>query len=65
VWNARWTFRASGSKLRYLLVQLGGLGLTVAVTSAAGYLVALPVATLATFAANRAWAFPSAASSAG
>ncbi|HLX19128.1 MAG TPA: GtrA family protein [Gaiellaceae bacterium] len=57
VWNARWTFEVRGSKLRYLVVQLAGLGLTVAVTHAAGYLVALPVVTLATFAANRAWAF--------
>jgi putative flippase GtrA len=57
IWNARWTFRARGSKPRYLLVQLAGLGMTVAVTSAAGYVVALPVATVATFAANRAWTF--------
>ncbi len=61
-WNARWTFAARGSKLRYLAVQLAGLGLTVAVTGAAGYLVALPVVTAATFAANRAWSFAPAVS---
>jgi putative flippase GtrA len=59
LWNARWTFAVRGSKLRYLVVQLAGLGLTFAVTRIAGYLVALPIVTLATFAANRAWAFPS------
>jgi putative flippase GtrA len=57
VWNARWTFGTRGSAIRYLGVQLAGLGLTVAVTRVAGYAVALPVVTVATFAANRAWAF--------
>jgi putative flippase GtrA len=57
VWNARWTFGTRGSAVRYLGVQLAGLGLTVAVTSIAGYAVALPLVTAATFAANRAWAF--------
>jgi putative flippase GtrA len=57
VWNARWTFGARGSTIRYLAVALAGLGLTVAITSAAGYVVALPAVTVATFAANRAWVF--------
>jgi len=57
VLNSRWTFRSRGSKLRYLLVQLVGLGATAGITRAAGYLVALPLVTLGTFAANRTWTF--------
>jgi hypothetical protein len=57
VFNARWTFGCRGSKVRYLVVQLGGLGATAVISAAAGYFVALPLVTLVTFGANRAWAF--------
>jgi putative flippase GtrA len=57
VFNARWTFGCCGSKLRYLIVQLGGLGATSFISATASYWVALPLVTLATFAANRAWTF--------
>ena len=64
VFNARWTFRSHGSLLRYLVVQLAGLGLTVLITRALVYFIALPVVTLATFAANRSWAFTTSRASA-
>jgi putative flippase GtrA len=55
--NARWTFGCTGSKPRYVAVQLAGLGATAAIAALAGYLVALPLVTLGTFAANRTWTF--------
>jgi putative flippase GtrA len=70
VLNRRWTFRApdsTASKVRYLMVQLGGLGATTCLlwllVSADGvhriwaYASTIPVVTVATFAANRVWTF--------
>lgn len=68
VWNSRWTFRARGLRLaplRYLLVQLAGLGTTSALVwllaPPAGrypaYALATAVVTVATFCANRWWTF--------
>ena len=68
-WNRRWTFAAADStatRARYLAVQVGGLLLTSAVFwlfiraelgATAAYLAAIATITLATFAANRWWAF--------
>jgi putative flippase GtrA len=68
--NRRWTFAAPDSthaRLRYVVVQAGGLGTTVAllwlfVASAdfgrlSAYAITIPVVTLATFLANRGWTF--------
>ena len=68
--NRRWTFarpRASSAPLKYLVVQLGGLGLTeillwlLAESAGAGrfvaFVVTAPIVTVATFAANRSWTF--------
>ena len=68
--NRRWTFAAADShraRVAYVLVQLSGLGCTVALVSAidnmalvghfASYIVATAPVTLATFFANRAWTF--------
>jgi putative flippase GtrA len=60
--NSRWTFGSRGSKIRYLLVQLAGLGATAAITRRLGYRIALPVVTAGTFAANRTWTFSERAS---
>lgn len=70
VLNRRWTFASPDTRrarTRYLVVQLGGLGATsallwmvvsVGATSRfAAYAVTIPVVTLATFGANRSWAF--------
>jgi len=70
VLNRRWTFRAPdsiASRLRYLAVQLSGLGATTALlwlyVSVAGvhrlwaYALTIPVVTVGTFAANRTWTF--------
>jgi putative flippase GtrA len=70
VLNRRWTFASPDSRrtrARYLVVQLGGVGATsallwlvvsLAATSRfAAYAVTIPVVTLATFTANRSWAF--------
>jgi putative flippase GtrA len=70
VLNRRWTFACADSaatRARYLAVQLGGLGATTgllwlvvsvgALGELAGYALTIPVVTLATFAANRGWAF--------
>ena len=66
VLNGRWTFRTRGSAARYVVVQIGGLALTTGrlrllVDTGAGriggYLVAIPLVTVATFVANRTWAF--------
>lgn len=67
--NRRWTFASPDSRRargRYLVVQLGGLGattallwliVTVGTSRLAAYAVTMPVVTLATFSANRSWAF--------
>jgi putative flippase GtrA len=73
VLNRRWTFAApdsAASRLRYLAVQLAGLGSTTALlwlyVSAAGvhrlwaYALTIPFVTVGTFAANRAWTFDAA-----
>ena len=70
VLNRRWTFAAPDSRvarLRYLVVQLGGVAATstlvwVVVSEArlgrvAGYLVTLPLVTMGMFLANRSWTF--------
>ena len=68
--NRGWTFNASDSaraRLRYVVVQAGGLALTTGLLSllvragslgeAAGYAATLPLVTTATFLANRTWVF--------
>lgn len=68
--NRRWTFASPDSRrarLRYVVVQLGGMGATsallwlvvhVGATSRfGGYAMTIPIVTLATFTANRSWAF--------
>jgi putative flippase GtrA len=70
VLNRRWTFASSDTteaRLRYLVVQLAGLGATTlllwlfvssgALTRLEAYAAALPAVTLATFLANRGWVF--------
>lgn len=70
VLNRRWTFACEDSRrarARYLVVQLGGLGATTALLwlvvavgatgRIAAYAVTIPIVTLATFSANRTWAF--------
>jgi putative flippase GtrA len=70
VLNRRWTFAAPDSRvarLRYLVVQLGGVAATstllwVVVSEAslgrvAGYAVAVPLVTASMFLANRTWTF--------
>ena len=70
LFNRGWTFRASDSvrtRVRYVAVQAAGLGLTAGLLSlfvhagqlgeVAGYAVALPLVTTATFLANRSWVF--------
>jgi putative flippase GtrA len=70
VLNRRWTFSApdsNGARLRYLTVQLAGLGATAGVlrllVSDAGvhriwaYALAVPPVTAGTFLANRGWTF--------
>lgn len=67
VLNRRWTFRARGSVARYVAVQVGGLLLTTGLLrlfvevagmgSYAAYLLAIPLVTVTTFAANRTWTF--------
>lgn len=67
-WNSRWTFGAPGGRaalVRYLVVQLAGLGATSLLVWAlapaagrfAGYALATAAVTLGTFAANRCWTF--------
>jgi len=68
--NRRWTFASpdtAEARLRYLVVQLAGLGATTlllwlfvssgALTRIGAYAAALPAVTLATFLANRGWVF--------
>jgi putative flippase GtrA len=68
--NRHWTFgrpRASSAPLKYLVVQLCGLGLTevllwlFATSAVASHFVAfvatMPIVTVVTFAANRSWTF--------
>jgi putative flippase GtrA len=67
--NRRWTFASPDSRrarARYLVVQLGGLGattallwlvVTVGTSRLAAYALTIPLVTLATFSANRSWAF--------
>jgi putative flippase GtrA len=70
VLNRRWTFRRSdstGARVRYLAVQAAGLAATSALLwllagserlgSFAGYLVTVPIVTVAMFVANRNWTF--------
>ena len=69
VWNRRWTFAADDShaaRVRYLIVQACGLGLTSALVwsgeraglgSTVAYLATVVCVTAATFLANRAWTF--------
>ncbi len=69
LWNRRWTFAGSGgaSPVRYVLVQACGLGVTDLLIAlldpglghALAWVVTTGVVTLATFAANRRFAFPS------
>ena len=74
LFNSRWTFQSAdstGSRLRYLAVQLAGLGATTLllwlfvgeahVHRLAGYALTIPIVTSATFVANRSWAFTSGA----
>ncbi len=73
VWNRRWTFagRPGASPLAYVLVQAAGLGATdlliaaldLPLGHAAAYVVTTGAVTLATFAANRRFAFAPTASS--
>jgi putative flippase GtrA len=67
-WNRRWTFRRGSSRapLKYLAVQLAGLGATelllsllvsAGVEKIAAYVVTMGAVTVATFLANRSWAF--------
>ena len=73
MFNRRWTFTSPDStpaRLRYLAVQLGGLGATtgllrVFVSDAevhriVAYALTIPLVTVATFTANRIWTFPAA-----
>jgi putative flippase GtrA len=68
--NRRWTFASPDSRRargRYFVVQLVGLGATSGLlwvfvhigdaTRLAAYAVTIPIVTLATFSANRSWAF--------
>jgi len=68
--NRRWTFMSEDSaraRLRYLAVQLGGLGATSGLVwlfvdgarlhRLVGYALTMPLVTLGTFLANRSWAF--------
>ena len=68
--NRRWTFASSDTteaRLRYLVVQLAGLGATTlllwlfvssgALARIEAYAAAVPTVTLATFLANRGWVF--------
>jgi putative flippase GtrA len=68
--NRRWTFRASDAlarRVRYVTVQAAGLAATTGLLwlivsvggmhRLAGYLVTIPLVTVATFAANRSWTF--------
>ena len=68
--NRSWTFHASDSartRIRYVVVQIGGLALTTGLLSllvhagefgeVAGYAATLPLVTAATFLANRTWVF--------
>jgi putative flippase GtrA len=67
--NRRWTFGSddsAGARVRYLGVQLGGLLATSTLLWAfmdaglghiAGYLLAVPIVTVAMFVANRQWTF--------
>ena len=70
--NRRWTFASPDSRAaraRYLVVQLGGLGattallwlvVTVGTSRLAAYAMTIPIVTLASFTANRSWAFAAA-----
>jgi putative flippase GtrA len=68
LWNRRWTFagRETASPIRYVAVQAAGLAATdlligaldPSVGHAATYLAATGTVTLATFAANRRFSFP-------
>ncbi len=68
--NRRWTFAARDSmraRLRYVVVQIVGLGATVAllwlfvsyagIGRLAAYPITIPAVTVATFFANRGWTF--------
>ena len=70
VLNRRWTFRrvdSTGARVRYLAVQAAGLASTSALLwllaaperlgSLGGYVVTVPVVTVAMFVANRNWTF--------
>jgi putative flippase GtrA len=70
VLNRRWTFAAPDTpvaRARYLAVQLGGAAVTSALLwllvaegglgRAAGYVVTVPIVTVAMFVANRRWTF--------
>ena len=70
VLNRRWTFAAPdtrSARLRYVTVQLAGLGATTGllwllvsigdVHRVVGYALTIPVVTVAMFAANRGWTF--------
>lgn len=68
--NRRWTFAcpdSSRARLKYLVVQLAGLGATTAllwffvsdagISRIAAFAVTIPAVTVATFLANRSWTF--------
>ena len=70
VLNRRWTFRrvdSTRARVRYLAVQLAGLGATSALLALlveagrldriAAYVVTVPIVTVVMFAANRSWTF--------
>jgi putative flippase GtrA len=73
--NRRWTFRSAdstGARLRYLAVQLTGLGATTFLLwlfvdgghlhRLVSYALTIPLVTVATFVANKMWAFAATAS---
>ena len=70
VLNRRWTFGrgdSTGARVRYLAVQLAGLGTTSALLALLveerrlghvdAYVVTVPIVTVAMFLANRSWTF--------
>jgi putative flippase GtrA len=68
-WNRRWTFRRGSRRapLKYLAVQLAGLGATelllwalvspAGLEQVAGYVLTVAAVTTGTFLANRTWTF--------
>jgi putative flippase GtrA len=78
VLNSRWTFGSADAwkaRVRYVVVQIGGLALTsvllwnlvsvAAIGRVVAYALVIPAVTVATFAANRGWAFKTATADGG